>query len=254
VRLIVFFAALGLLPGATVAFLDCAMRLARQPDAGWFAAGTAAGVIVCRPLLRHLPVLETFEHELTHALAALCLLRGVRRFKVTWREGGYVEHRPGSRLGDDLIGLAPYMVPTATFATALVAPLVAAPARSWFFGVTGVTFGYHLVSTVREIVASFTRRGYRPPGGRREVRTDIGQRGLVYSTAFILAGLLLFHGVTAALLADGYGGVPIWGRALWRGTVQAGRAVTSVKRGESAANVQTTSIFLPPEASSLDGG
>jgi hypothetical protein len=70
VRLIVFFAALGLLPGATAAFLECAMRLARQPDAGWFAAGAAVGVIVCRPLLRRLPVLEAFEHELTHAVAA----------------------------------------------------------------------------------------------------------------------------------------------------------------------------------------
>ena len=130
VRLIVFFAALGLLPGATAALLDCAMRLARQPDAGWFLAGAAVGVIVCRPLLRRLPVLETFEHELTHAVAALCLLRGVRRFKVTWRRGGYVEHQSGSRLGDDVIGLAPYMVPTATLAAALFTPLVVAPGAS----------------------------------------------------------------------------------------------------------------------------
>jgi hypothetical protein len=153
-------------------------------------------------------------------VAALCLLRGVRRFKVTWRRGGYVEHGSGSRLGDDLIGLAPYMVPTATFAVALLTPLVAPPLRPWFFGLAGVTFGYHLVSTVREIRASFTRQGFRPPGGRREVRTDIGQRGLVYSSAFILAGFLLFHGITAALLADGYAGVPIWGRAFWQGTLQ----------------------------------
>jgi hypothetical protein len=220
VRIIVFFAALGLLPGATVAFLECATRLARHPGGGWFAAGAVAGVVACRPLLRRLPVLETFEHELTHAVAALCLLRGVRRFKVTWRRGGYVEHSSGSSLGDDLIGLAPYMVPTATFAVALFTPLVAAPARPWFLGGAGVTFGYHLVSTVREVGSSFTRRGFRPPGARREVQTDIGQRGLVYSSVFILAGLLLFHGVTAALLADSYAGVPIWGRALWRGTLQ----------------------------------
>jgi hypothetical protein len=121
------------------------------------------------------------------------------------------------------------MVPTATLAVALFTPLVAPPARPWFLGGAGVTFGYHLVSTVREIRASFTRRGFRPPGGRREVRTDIGQRGLVYSSAFIVAGFLLFHGVTAALLADGYGGVPIWGRALWQGTLQAGRGIAAMK-------------------------
>ena len=229
VRLIVFFAALGLLPGATVAFLDCATRLVQQHGSDWFLAGTVAGVIVCRTLLRRLPVLETFEHELTHALATLCLLRGVRRFKVTWRGGGYVEHASGSRLGDDLIGLAPYMVPTATLAVALFTPLAAPPARTWFLGGAGVTFGYHLVSTVREVGSSFTRRGFRPPGARREVQTDIGQRGLVYSSAFILAGFLLFHGITAALLADGYGGVPIWGRALWRSTLQAVRGIAAIK-------------------------
>ena len=237
VRFIVFLAALGLLPGATAAFLVCAMRLARQPDAGWFAAGTAAGVIVCRPLLRRFPVLETFEHELTHAVAALCLLRGVRRFKVTWRRGGYVEHRSGSRLGDDLIGLAPYMVPTATFTAALFAPLAVSSARPWFFGLAGVTFGYHLVSTVREVGASFTRRSFRPPGARREARTDIGQRGLVYSSAFILAGFLLFHGITAALLADGHAGVRIWWRALWWGTLQAGRGIGAVKPWENTLNL-----------------
>jgi hypothetical protein len=88
VRLIVFFAALGFLSGATAALLDCAGRLARQPDAGWFLAGAAVGVLICRPLLRRLPVVETFDHELTHAVAALLLMRGVRRFKVTWRGGG----------------------------------------------------------------------------------------------------------------------------------------------------------------------
>jgi len=229
VRFVVFFAALGLLPGASTALLECAMRLARLPDAGWFAAGALIGIVVCRPLLRLLPVLETFEHELTHAVAALCLLRGVSRFKVTWRGGGYIEHRSGSRLGDDLIGLAPYMVPTATLAVALFTPLVAPPARSWFLGGAGVTFGYHLVSTVREVGSSLTRRGFLPPGARREVQTDIGQRGLMYSSAFILAGFLLFHGITAALLADGYSGAPIWGRALWRGTLQAGHGIASIK-------------------------
>ena len=237
VRLFVFFTALGLLPGATAAFLECAMRLAQQPDAGWFPAGAAVGVVVCWPLLRRLPVLETFEHELTHAVAALCLLRGVRRFKVTWRRGGYVEHRSGSRLGDDLIGLAPYMVPTATFTAALFAPLAVSSARPWFFGLAGVTFGYHLVSTVREVGASFTRRSFRPPGARREARTDIGQRGLVYSSAFILAGFLLFHGITAALLADGHAGVRIWWRALWWGTLQAGRGIGALKPWESTMNL-----------------
>jgi hypothetical protein len=234
VRFVFFLAALGLLPGATAAFLECATRLARQPGAWWFAAGTAIGVVVCRPLLRRLPVLETFEHELTHAVAALCLLRRVRRFRVTWRQGGCVEHDPGSRLGDDLIGLAPYMVPTATLAAALFTPLVAPAARPWFLGAAGVTFGYHLVSTVREVRASFTRRGFRPPRARRDVQTDIGQRGLVYSSAFILAGFLLFHGITAALLADGYGGVRIWGRAIWRGTAQASRAIPQWTKGSGS--------------------
>ena len=138
-----------------------------------------------------------------------------------------------------LIALAPYMVPTATFTAALFTSLVVSSARPWFYGLAGVTFGYHLVSTAREIGASFTRRGFRPPGTRREVRTDIGQRGLVYSSAFILAGFLLFHGVTAALLADGHGGVPIWGRALWRGTLQAGRDTASAEPWKNIRNAKS---------------
>lgn len=229
-RLAVFLVAVALLPGAALALAEGAVALARSPDAWLLGAGTIAGVLVARPLLAAFPVLETFEHELTHALAAVCLLRGVRRFKVTLHRGGYVEHAPGGRLGDDLIGLAPYLAPTLTLGTAAVAPAVPPAARGPYLAAVGLTFGYHLVSTAREIRGSYTKRAFRAAGSRRAVQSDIGSRGYLYSSAVILAGILLTHGLAAAWLAGGGAGAGAWGRALWRGTLAAATALARLAR------------------------
>jgi hypothetical protein len=217
-------------PGGAAALAAAAGDLARQPGAWALGAGTAAGVLLFRPLLRRFPVLETFEHELTHALAAVCLLRGVRRFKVTLHRGGYVEHAGGSRFGDDLIGLAPYLLPTLTLGASVFAPAVPAAGRAPYLAAVGVTFGYHLVSTVREVRGSFTKRSFRAAGSRRATRSDIGSRGYLYSSAVILAGILLTHGLAAALFAGGSAGVASWGRALRDGTLAAGAMLAALAR------------------------
>ncbi len=227
-RVVVFLAALTLVPGAGRAFAAAAESLARGPAAWLFAAGCVTGALASRPLLARFPVLETFEHELTHALAAVCLLRGVRRFKVTLHRGGYVEHAGGSRLGDDFIGLAPYLVPTLTLAVALLAPAVPPEGRGALLAAAGLTFGYHLVSTARELRGAFTKRSFRAAGSRKAHQTDIGSRGYLYSGAFILAGGLLTHGLAAALLAGGRPALTAWARAFWEGTLTAGVALATL--------------------------
>ena len=230
IRVVVFGVAVAVLPGAGIALGEAVAALAREPGAWALGAGCAAGVLLFRPLLLRYPVLETFEHELTHALAAVCLLRGVRRFKVTLHRGGYVEHSGGSRIGDDVIGLAPYLLPTLTLGAALFAPAVPPAGRGPYFAAVGVTFGYHLVSTVREVRGSFTKRSFRAAGSRRAIQSDIGSRGYVYSSALILAGILLTHGVAAALLAGGRPAVAAWGRALRDGTLATGAALVALAR------------------------
>lgn len=137
------------------------------------------------------------------------------------REGGIVEHGPGAggRLGDEVIGLAPYFLPTLTLLSLAVRPVVP-PAWSTAFQVwLGATIGYHGWSTVHELRANFSAAWFPSAVTGELVQTDIGRRGRVYSAIFIGAGTLGAYGLSLAILLGGRHGAWGWARRVGSGVV-----------------------------------
>lgn len=175
--------------------------------------GTGISLVLDRLLRRRMGWFEVFEHELTHALAALLFLRRVQNF-AAGESGGAVTHSGnfGGKVGDDFIGLAPYFLPTFTVVAVLLRPAFPGDWFPWYDGFIGLTLGFHLWTTLRE-----TRSNWQPnwfPGTRGDAtRSDIGRRGILFSSVYILAMTLCIHGVLSFVLVRGYGGIPVWGRA-----------------------------------------
>jgi hypothetical protein len=219
-RLLFAAALLVLLPGVAQAFWLAATALVHSPMLGALAAGALAGVVVEHFVLRRLPRIGIFEHELTHALVALLFLRRVERIEVR-RDGGTMHSAGGfgGPLADDLIGLAPYLLPTFTLGLTLARPFVPAAWFPWFDGWIGFTFGFHLWSGLDEFRHNGPDRAVRGLFPDRRSHTDIGRRGSLYSLVFIVTLGLAVHGVIFALLAGGYPAAGAWGRAVWATTV-----------------------------------
>ena len=220
-RLITGAILLAFLPGVAVAFGHLAMTLwATDKILAPLAAGTVAGILLDQFLLRRWAGFETFEHELTHALAALLCLRRVENFIVTRHRGGWVRHSGGfgGELADDFIGLAPYVLPTFTAAAVLLRPFVPGSWFPWYDGGIGLSFGFHAWSTLREIRHNWSSEAFASAGTGEAVQTDIARRGFLYSLIYIVTVTLAIHGVLLAILLHGYSGVPAWGRAAWATT------------------------------------
>jgi len=117
------------LPGAWRVFSAGLNLLAASPSV-WppFLYGLIPGAVFYLIVRRSriVQVFETFEHELTHAIVALLFLRRIRNFTVTPDEGGSVQHTGGfgGSFGDEMIGLAPYYLPTFAFFSAFLYPFL----------------------------------------------------------------------------------------------------------------------------------
>jgi hypothetical protein len=211
-----------LLPGSARAFILTVPRVFARPEL-WLplAGGLAAGLLFHHFLLRRWPSFLVFEHELTHAVAAVLLLRRVRRFVVT-RDGGFVEHSPGfgGAVGDRLIALSPYFLPTFAVPAIFCRPAVPAAWFPWYDAVIGAAFAFHLLSNVQELGENWTGRPVRYAGSRHQGYTDIGRAGFFSSAVIIAALTLAANGALLALLAGGYEGA-------WEGAKTA--ATVSVK-------------------------
>jgi len=89
---------------------------------------------------------STFEHELSHAIAAtLCFCR-VTGLSVTWKQGGACRY-----LGQTnwLIHIVPYFLPTLSIITFLVYSFV--PGQADFYEcILAFTIAYHITSTYTE--------------------------------------------------------------------------------------------------------
>jgi hypothetical protein len=175
------------------------------------AVGTFAGILLDQFVFHRVPVVETFEHELTHAIVALMFFRRVTGFTVRKR-GGTVSHQGGfgGQFGTDCIGLAPYVLPTFTVLSILARPFVPAPWFPWYDGWIGLTFGYHLWSAIDEIRESWTKRRFVSAGTGEVTQTDIARRGFVYSAIFIATTGFAIHGFLIAVLVNGRHGAVSW--------------------------------------------
>ncbi len=204
VRLVLGLGFLALLPGAAGALWGV---LAAADGFGWWPilAGLAAGTALYVILLRRVPGFEVCEHELTHALVALLYFRRITNFSVKRDHGHVIFLRGfGGTFGDDMIGFAPYVLPTFTALLILIRPFLHGPLW-WYDFWIGVSFGYHLFS------------GYRELSPRQP---DLASRGLLYSCLAVPALALAIHGALLAILVNGYAGVPPWAAQVWAITVR----------------------------------
>lgn len=211
-----------ILPGALTAFRASGLSVMQLSPIWPLLAGFVVGLILDHILFRKIPGLETFEHELTHAIAAMMFFRRVTGFSVTRHRGGHCVHTGsfGGRFGDDFITMAPYVLPTFTFLSVMIRPLLPAGAFPWFDIWVGLTFGFHILSNLREIRQSWSRDWFVSSSGEY-AQTDLGKSGLVFSFLYIPIVSLVILGLMAAVLANGYRGVLIWVDAFWRAEVVA---------------------------------
>jgi len=224
VRLAFSLVAIFFLPGAIHAAWWGLMQLFLMehvwPPILWGISG--GGVLYFFALSRS-RMLVTFEHELTHAIVAKVFLRRVDAFVVTSDRGGSVSHSGGfgGRIADDIIGLAPYFLPTLTFLSVLFKPFVSHGTLFALLAWIGATLSYHILSGIREIRLAWTKRRCHSSGSGGWVMSDIGRRGYLYSTLFIAVASLAVHGIIFSILAWDYPGIKDWARTVWQGSVDA---------------------------------
>jgi hypothetical protein len=201
--------ALFIIPGSAVAFWDALQVIAHNKEL-WIplVIGFAAGIPVYFTMIRKIPYISTFEHELTHAIVALLFFRKIHKFIVTSRRGGQVQYSGnfGGEFGNLLIGLAPYYLPTFTLITVMVRPFLPDGWFPMFDGFIGATLAFHACSTPEETKLAWTKRSFTGAGDNQKTKSDIGKVG--YIVAFlVIAGFGLFLlGLALQLIGSGYAG------------------------------------------------
>jgi hypothetical protein len=206
-----------LLPGVTAAFALNVVLLTHVPAITVpLCVGALLGIVVDHFVLRRVPVAQTFEHELTHAVAALMFFRRITGFVVK-KKGGTVSYHEGfgGQFGTDFIGLAPYVFPL--FAALSVAGRFFVPDTwfPWYDGWIGFTLGYHIWSSIEEIGEAWTKKRFVSAGTGEVTQTDIARRGYIYSAVFIATFTLAIHGIMIALIVKGTAGVLPWAKEVW---------------------------------------
>lgn len=164
--------------------------------------GAGIGLFTYYLIVKRLTWLSTFEHELTHALVALCFFRRVTGFRVTSKQGGLMSHkgRFGGQLGDTMITLAPYFLPTLTMITVIIRLFLHSRYLIIADGVIGFTLIYHILSNFKELQNNWTGRAFHNISGEMMV-TDIKQSGYILSFVTIIALSLFFYGLVFYLMA-----------------------------------------------------
>ena len=130
-----------------------------------YLVGTVLGIFFDLAVVRRISGLDTFRHEVGHALTALVFFRRIDRFVVT-RHGGEVYHSGGfgGELADDIIGLAPYTIPVLYLSSVLVRPFFLSRWFPWFDVWVGFAFGLHLWGNFRDIISDgFVKSKFPPP-------------------------------------------------------------------------------------------
>jgi hypothetical protein len=132
-------------------------------------------------------LVATFEHEVTHALAAWATLHRVTGLRATWRSGGHMTYLGR---GNFLIALAPYFLPTLALVAGLLFALVPGEQATARRAVLGAALAYHLTSTLREL----------HPG-----QTDLREAGHAFCWAFLPTANLLATGGVVPFAHGGLG-------------------------------------------------
>jgi hypothetical protein len=208
-RFLLGLIALFIIPGSALAFWDALLGIARDKDL-WIplVCGLAAGIPVYFIVIKKIPYISTFEHELTHALVALLFFRRIHKFIVTSRRGGQVQYSGnfGGEFGTLLIGLAPYYLPTFTLIAVLVRPAIPAEWFPWFDVFIGATLAFHFCSTPEETKQAWTKRTFTGAGDNQKTKSDIGKVGYIFAFLVIAGFGIFLMGLVLQLIGSGYEG------------------------------------------------
>jgi hypothetical protein len=208
-RFLLGLIALFIIPGSVLAFWDALLNIARDKDL-WIplVCGLAAGIPVYFIVIKKIPYISTFEHELTHALVALLFFRRIHKFIVTSKRGGQVQYSGnfGGEFGTLLIGLAPYYLPTFTLIAVLVRPAIPAEWFPWFDVCIGATLAFHFCSTPEETKQAWTKRTFTGAGDNQKTKSDIGKVGYIFAFLVIAGFWIFLMGLVLQLIGSGYEG------------------------------------------------
>ncbi len=121
--------------------------------------------------------LDSFIHELTHAIVATLLFRKVQSFWATAKEGGQISYTGKPSF---VITLAPYCFPFITLFFILIKQYIVSD-RIWIFDVMiGLTFAFHYHAYLTQT---------------KTYQTDLKKYGYMFSYIYIIAVNFLFIGI-----------------------------------------------------------
>lgn len=166
------------------------------PSAQTFALAALAGAGAGWAIHRYVPMLAVLEHELTHLLVAVLLLR--RPISIGAGPGGGETVYTGR--GSALIRLAPYVLPTFTFLGLALAPVVRSRYETGLVVTLGVTWGFHVLTGV---VESHPRQ------------PDLRRGGLLASYLAVVGLSVVLYPLAALASVGGWPLVRRWGRLAW---------------------------------------
>lgn len=200
-RFLIVLTIIAVLPGNCAAFINFLNELLHNSIWLPLTCGLLIGSVLDRRFVRRIPKLHTAEHELIHAAAAVLMLRRVQSIRIG-SDSGHVMHSgsTGGLVGSDFIGFAPYIIPATTCILVSLRPFIGHAVLMLYDVTVGMTLGHYLSANLMQLSID---------------QPDIRKRGVVYSTLFILAGMVIVYGILLACLLHGYKGFSIWAHIIF---------------------------------------
>lgn len=174
---------------------------------GVLAFGVGAAVVILvwagarrtRGLREAVDFFATLEHEITHLVAGLLFFKRPHSLRASATGAGEVV-----LYGNNfVILLAPYFLPTVSFAMLPLALVLRNELWTAFLAALGATAGYHIASTASELSPR---------------QTDLQRSGFLFSAVFLPVANLVCYGALVAFAAGGFDGL---GRFLRDGAMTA---------------------------------
>lgn len=129
--------------------------------------------------------LTTKDHELVHTFFALLFFKKMHEFVATSHQGGYIRYT-GSRLGNTIITLSPYVIRIPLILAVFIGGwILSIQPNKWVYFMVGFTFAYAYV-----VIYSESHRH----------QTDLQETGLIHSYLSIIASHILMLGVLSSFV------------------------------------------------------
>ena len=163
-----------------------------QPFIWGAITGTIFGIIIWK----FFSIILVLEHEFTHFITAIALLRRPIRI-VAGDDGGEVVYQGR---GSTLICLAPYFLPTFTVFSLAIQPLIQMNYQKPVILIIGLTWGYHFSTGIIE---------------SHPKQSDLRRGGLLASYLAVTSMMALLYPMTAFAAVLGWSSVKEWMIRAW---------------------------------------